>query len=40
MTQVAINESKERILKYEELWGKFRVSISSITENSDVYDKK
>ena len=40
MTVVPTNESKEIIKKYEELWSKIRDSISSITKDSDDYDKK
>ena len=34
------NESKEIILKNEELWSKIRDLIKSISENSDDYDEK
>ena len=37
---VAINESKEKIKKYEELWSKIRDLIRSITKNSDDYNEK
>ena len=37
---VPINESKEIIEKYEELWSKTRELASSRNENSDDYDKK
>ena len=37
---VLINESKEIIKKYEELWNKTRDLTRSITKNSDYYDKK
>ena len=36
---VPINESKQKIKKYEELWIKIRGLISSITKNSDDYDE-
>ena len=35
-----INERKEIIKKYEELWSKIRNLTRSITENSDYYDGK
>ena len=35
-----INESKEKIKKYEELWSKIRDFIRSITKNLDDYDEK
>ena len=38
LTLVPINESKEKIEKYEELWIKIRDLIRSITKNSDDYD--
>ena len=37
---VLINESKEKIRKYEELWIKMRDLIRSITKNYDDYDEK
>ena len=37
---VPINEIKEIIKKYEELWSKFRDLIRPITKNSDDYDEK
>ena len=37
---VLINESKEKIRKYEELWIKIRDLIRSITKNYDDYDEK
>ena len=40
LTLVTINESKEIIKKYEELWSKIRDFISSVTENSDDYSWK
>ena len=40
MALVLINESKEIIKKYEELWNKTRDLTRSITKNSDDYDKK
>ena len=39
-TLVPINESKEKIKKYEELWIKIRDLIRSITNNADDYDEK
>ena len=35
---VPTNESKEKILKYEELWSKIGNLIRSMTKNSDDYD--
>ena len=40
LTLVPINENKEKIKKYEELWSKIRDLIRSMTKNSDDYDKK
>ena len=40
LTLVPINENKEKIKKYEELWSKIRDLIRLITKNSDDYDKK
>ena len=40
LTVVPINESKEKIKKYEELWCKIRDLIRSIIKNSDDYDEK
>ena len=40
LTVVPINESKEKIKKYEELWSKIRDLIRSIIKNSDDYDEK
>ena len=41
LTLVPTNESnKKKIEKYEELWGKIRDLIRSITKNSDDYDEK
>ena len=40
LTLVPINENKEKIKKYEELWSKIRDLIRSITKNSDDYDEK
>ena len=40
LTLVPINESKEKIKKYEELWIKIRDLIRSITKNLDYYDEK
>ena len=37
---VLINESKEKIRKYEELWIKIRDLIRSITKTYDDYDEK
>ena len=39
-TLVPINESKEVITKYEELWSKIRNFIRSITKESDDYEKR
>ena len=39
LTLVLINESKEKIKKYKELWIKIRDLIRSITKNLDDYDK-
>ena len=39
-TLLPTNERKEIIRKYEVLWSKIRDLISSITKNSDDYDKK
>ena len=39
-TLVPTKESKENIKKYEELWGKIRHLIRSITKNPDDYDEK
>ena len=40
LTLVPINESKEKIKRYEELWSKISDLIRSITKNSDDYDEK
>ena len=40
LTLVPINESKEKIKKYEELWIKIRDLIRSVTKNLDSYDEK
>ena len=40
LTLVPINENKEKIKKYEELWSKIRDLIRLITKNSDDYDEK
>ena len=40
LTLVLTKESKEIIKKYEELWIKTRDLISSVTKNSDDYEKK
>ena len=40
LTLVPINESKEKIKKYKELWIKIRDLKRSITKNLDDYDKK
>ena len=37
---VPTNESKEKIKKFRELWGKISYLIRSITKNSDDYDEK
>ena len=37
---VPTNESKEKIKKFWELWGKISYLIRSITKNSDDYDEK
>ena len=37
---VLINEIKEKINKYEELWSKIRYLIRSMTKISNDYDKK
>ena len=37
---VPTNESKGKIEKYWELWGKISYLIRSITKNSDDYDEK
>ena len=39
LTLVPSNENKEKIKKYGELWIKIRDLISSITKNSDDYNK-
>ena len=39
-TLVPINESKEKIKKYEELWIKIRDLIRSVTKILDSYDEK
>ena len=39
-TLVPINESKEKIKKYEELWIKIRDLIRSKSKSSDDYDEK
>ena len=39
LTLVPTNESKEKMRKYKELWGKIRDLIRSITKNSDDYDE-
>ena len=36
---VPTNESKEKIKRYESLWGKIRDLVRSIIENSDDYDE-
>ena len=38
ITLVPVNESKEKIKNYEELWIKIRYLIRSITKYSDDYD--
>ena len=40
LTLVPINESKEKIKRYEELWSKITDLIRSITKKSNDYDKK
>ena len=40
LTLVPINESKEKIKRYEELWINIRDLIRSVTKNSDDYDEK
>ena len=40
VTLIPINESKEKIQKYEELWIKIKDLITSITKNVDDYDEK
>ena len=40
LTLVPINESKEKIKKYEKLWSKIRDLIGLITKNSDDFDEK
>ena len=40
LTLVPINESKEKVKRYEELWSKISDLIRSITKNSDDYDEK
>ena len=40
LTLVPTNESKGKIKRYEELWGKIRDLVRSIIENSDDYDEK
>ena len=40
LTLVPTNESKEKILKYEELWSKIGDLIRSMTKNSDDYDQE
>ena len=37
---VLIDERKEKIKKYEELWSKIRDLIRSVTKNSNDYDEK
>ena len=39
LTLVLINESKEKIKKYKELWIKIRDLIRSVTKNLDDYDQ-
>ena len=38
LTLVPINESQEKIKKYQKMWGKIRNLIRSVTKNSDDYD--
>ena len=40
MTLVPTNESQELIKNYEKLWSKIRDLITSITKNSNDYNKK
>ena len=40
LTLVPTNESKEKIIKYEELWIKIKDLVRSITKNSDDCDEK
>ena len=40
MTLVPTNESKEKIIKHEELWSKIRDLIRSINKHADDYDEK
>ena len=40
LTLVFVNDSKEKIEKYKELWIKIRDLIRSITKNLDDYDEK
>ena len=40
LTLVPIDESKEKIKKYEELWIKIRNLIRSVPKKSDDYDEK
>ena len=40
LTLVFTNESKEKVLKNEELWSKIRDLTRSVTENLDDYDEK
>ena len=40
LTLVPINESEEKIKKYEELWSKTKGLIRSINKKSDDYDEK
>ena len=39
LTLVSINENKEKIKKYEELWSKIRDLIRSMTKKSGDYDE-
>ena len=40
LTLVPTNDRKEKIQSYEELWGKIRDLIRSVTKDSDDYDEK
>ena len=40
LTLLLINEDKEKVKKYEELWSKIKDLIRSITKNSDDCDEK
>ena len=40
LTVVLTNENKDKLKRYEELWGKIRDLIRSKADNLDDYDKK